>query len=279
MTPRRSVLYLPASNPRAVEKARTLAADVVILDLEDAVGPDDKAAAREAAVTALAQAGFRAREVGVRINDLATEWGEADLAAMAAAAPAFIVAPKVSSADQAAAFTARLPEGAALWAMIETPQALFHLDSIAATPGLAALMLGVNDLAAMLGSGASTEREPLKTAMSLTVAAARAHGLCAIDGVFNALDDEAGFAAECRQGRRYGFDGKSLIHPRQIAAANAAFSPSDEEITWAAAVVAAFEDPANQGRGVIRVNGAMTERLHLTRARDMLALRDLAGTH
>lgn len=279
MTPRRSVLYLPASNPRAVEKARTLPADVVILDLEDAVGPDDKATARDAAVTALAQAGFRAREVGVRVNDLATEWGEADLAALAAAAPAFIVAPKVSSADQAAAFTARLPEGAALWAMIETPLALFHLDSIAATPGLAALMLGVNDLAAMLGSGASPGREPLKTAMSLTVAAARAHGLCAIDGVFNALDDEAGFAAECRQGRLYGFDGKSLIHPRQIAAANTAFSPSDEEITWAEAVVAAFEDPANHGRGVIRVNGAMTERLHLTRARDMLALRDLAGTH
>lgn len=278
MTPRRSVLYLPASNPRAVEKARTLPADVVVLDLEDAVGPDDKAAARDAAVAALSQGGFQAREVGVRVNGLDTDWADADLTALLAAAPAFIVAPKISTADDAAAFTARLPKGAALWAMIETPQALFHLDAIAATPRLAALMLGVNDLAAMLGSGPSPDREPLKTAMSLTVAAARAHGLAAIDGVFNSLDDDVGFEAECRQGRLYGFEGKSLIHPRQIAPANAAFSPSADEIAWAEAVVAAFKDPAHHGRGVIRVNGAMTERLHLERARDTLALRDLAGT-
>ena len=278
MTPRRSVLYLPASNPRAVEKARTLPCDVVVLDLEDAVGPDDKAAAREAAVTALRQGGFQAREVGVRVNGLDTDWGDADLTALHAAAPAFIVAPKISTADQAAAVTARLPESAALWAMIETPQALFHLDVIAATPGLGALMLGVNDLAAMLRSGPTPDREPLKTAMSLTVAAARARGLSPIDGVFNALDDDAGFEAECRQGRLYGFDGKSLIHPRQIAPANAAFSPSPDEIAWAEGVVAAFEAPANAGKGVIRVNGAMVERLHLGRALDTLALRDLAGT-
>jgi len=278
MTPRRSVLYLPASNPRAVEKARTLPCDVVVLDLEDAVGPDDKAAARDAAVVALRQGGFQAREVGVRVNGLDSDWGDADLTALHAAAPAFIVAPKVSSVEQAAAFTARLPDGAALWAMIETPQALFHLDAIAATPGLAALMLGVNDLAAMLRCGAAPDREPLKTAMSLTVAAARAHGLSPIDGVFNALDDDAGFQAECRQGRLYGFDGKSLIHPRQIASANIAFSPSADEIAWARAVVAAFEDPAHAGKGVLRVNGAMVERLHLARARDTLALRDLAGT-
>ncbi|MEH6664018.1 MAG: CoA ester lyase [Brevundimonas sp.] len=278
MTPRRSVLFLPASNPRAVEKARTLPCDVVVLDLEDAVGPDDKAAARSAAVAALRQGGFQAREVGVRVNGLDTDGGAADLAALAAASPAFIVAPKVSTADQAHAFTARLPGGAALWAMVETPGALFHLDAIAATPGLAALMLGVNDLAAMLGCGAAPDREPLKTAMGLTVAAARAHGLSPIDGVFNALDDEAGFAAECRQGRLYGFAGKSLIHPRQIAEANAAFSPSADEIAWAEAVVAAFDDAASAGKGVIRVQGAMTERLHLARARDMLALRDLAGT-
>ena len=158
------------------------------------------------------------------------------------------------------------------------PQALFHLDAIAATPGLAALMLGVNDLAVMLRSMPTPDREPLKTAMSLTVAAARARGLSPIDGVFNALDDDAGFEAECRQGRLYGFDGKSLIHPRQIAAAHTAFSPSPDEISWAEAVVAAFEDPAHAGKGVIRVNGAMVERLHLGRALDTLALRDLAGT-
>ena len=278
MTPRRSVLYLPASNPRAVEKARTLPCDVVVLDLEDAVGPDDKAAARDAAVAAQRQGGFQAREVGVRVNGLDTDWGAADLAALRDAAPAFVVAPKVSTAEQAAAFSARLPEGAALWAMIETPTALFHLDAIAATPRLAALMLGVNDLAAMLRCGAAPDREPLKTAMSLIVAAARAHGLSPIDGVFNALDDDAGFEAECRQGRLYGFDGKSLIHPRQIAAAHTAFSPSPDEISWAEAVVAAFEDPAHAGKGVIRVNGAMVERLHLGRALDTLALRDLAGT-
>ena len=278
MTPRRSVLYLPASNPRAVEKARTLPCDVVVLDLEDAVGPDDKAAARDAAVAAQRQGGFQAREVGVRVNGLDTDWGAADLAALRDAAPAFVVAPKVSTAGQAAAFTARLPDRAALWAMIETPQALFHLDAIAATPGLAALMLGVNDLAVMLRSMPTPDREPLKTAMSLTVAAARAHGLSPIDGVFNALDDDAGFEAECRQGRLYGFDGKSLIHPRQIAAAHTAFSPSPDEISWAEAVVAAFEDPAHAGKGVIRVNGAMVERLHLGRALDTLALRDLAGT-
>ncbi|MBA4001470.1 CoA ester lyase [Brevundimonas sp.] len=278
MTPRRSVLYLPASNPRAVEKARTLPCDVVVLDLEDAVGPDDKAAARSAAVAALRQGGFQAREVGVRVNGLDTDWGDDDLAALGGAAPAFIVAPKVSTADHAAAFTARLPDGAALWAMIETPRALFHLDAIAATPRLGALMLGVNDLAAMLRCAPAPDREPLKTAMSLTVAAARAHGLAPIDGVFNALDDEAGFEAECRQGRLYGFEGKSLIHPRQIAPANAAFSPSAEEIAWAEAVVEAFDDRENRGRGVLRVAGAMVERLHLSRARDTLALRDLAGT-
>ncbi len=278
MHPRRSVLYLPASNPRAVEKARTLPCDVVVLDLEDAVGPDDKAAARDAAVAALRQGGFQAREAGVRINGLDTDWGDADLTALRNASPAFIVAPKVSTADQAAAVTARLPDGAALWAMIETPRALFHLDAIAATPGLGALMLGVNDLAAMLRCGAAPDREPLKTAMSLTVAAARAHGLSPIDGVFNALDDDAGFEAECRQGRLYGFDGKSLIHPRQVAPANAAFAPSADDIAWAEAVVAAFDDPAHVGKGVIRVHGAMVERLHLARARDTLALHDLAGT-
>lgn len=279
MTPRRSVLYLPASNPRAVEKARTLPCDVVVLDLEDAVGPDHKAAARDAAVEALRLGGFQAREVGVRVNGLDTDWGEADLTALKAAAPAFIVAPKVSNADQAAAFTARLPGGAALWAMIETPGALFHLDAIAATPGLAVLMLGVNDLAAMLRSGPAPDREPLKTAMSLTVAAARAHGLSPIDGVFNALDDDAGFEAECRQGRLYGFDGKSLIHPRQIAGANTAFSPTVDEIAWAQGVVAAFAAPENEGRGVLRVQGTMVERLHLERARHVLALHDGTGTH
>lgn len=279
MTPRRSVLYLPASNPRAVAKARTLSCDVVVLDLEDAVSPDDKADARRAAVEALRQGGFQAHEVGVRVNGLDTEWSAEDLDAVTAAAPAFIVAPKVSTADQAAAYTARLKGGATLWAMIETPSALFHLDAIAATPGLGALMLGVNDLAAMLRTGAAPDREPLKTAMSLTVAAARAHGLCAIDGVFNALEDDAGLQAECRQGRLYGFDGKSLIHPRQIAAANAAFAPSLEETAWAEAVVEAFDRPENRGRGVLRVMGGMAERLHLEQARRVLALRDQTGTH
>ena len=265
----RSILYLPASNPRAIEKARTLPADVVILDLEDAVAPEMKDQARTAAVQALADGGFRGA-VGVRVNGLDTQWGQADLKALSAAR--IIVAPKVESAEAVRTLSAALPAGCALWAMIETPAAVLSVDGIAGAGGaLDALMFGTNDLAAALDCGASPDREPLKPWLAATVAAARAHGLMAIDGVFNGIDDAAGLTAECAQGRLYGFDGKSLVHPSQIDAASAAFAPSPAEVARARAVVAAFAAPGAKGQGVIRVDGRMTERLHLAAAERLLA--------
>jgi citrate lyase beta subunit len=275
--PWRSVLYLPASNARAIEKARTLACDVAVLDLEDAVAPEARAEARAAAVEAVRSGGFGPR-LGVRINALDTEWGADDLAALAQTNVSLIVAPKVESADGVRALNAGLPASAALIAMIETPAALMRLESIAGAGGaLAGLMLGVNDLAATLGTGASPDREPLKPWLAATVAAARMHGLTVLDGVFNRIDDAEGLAAECAQGRLYGFDGKSLIHPSQIAAANAAFAPSPAEVAQAEAIVAAFADPASDGRGAIRVNGAMVERLHLASAERLLERHRIAS--
>ena len=266
----RSVLYLPASNARAVEKARTLDCDVAILDLEDAVAPEAKVEARAAAVAAVKTGGFRPR-LGVRINGLETEWGEADLDALAEAGAGLIVAPKVETAETVRALSARAP-GAALWAMIETPRGQIALNEIAAAGGgLQGLMLGVNDLAKALGTGASPDREPFKPWLAALVVAARAHGLAAIDGVFNRIEDAEGLAAEAAQGRLYGFDGKSLIHPSQIAAANAAFSPSAEAVEAARAIVAAFAAPEAEGRGAIRVGGAMVERLHLAQAEAVLS--------
>ena len=267
----RSVLFLPASNPRAIEKARTLACDVAILDLEDAVAPESKIEARAAAVEAVRAGGFGPR-VGVRINGLETDWGADDLAALSGTGVSLIVAPKVEDADAAYTITSRLPAGAALWAMIETPRALLSLPAIAAVGApLEAVMLGVNDLAATLRTGPSPDREPLKPWLAATVAAARAHGLLALDGVFNAFADAEGFAAEAAQARLFGFDGKSLIHPSQIDPANAAFAPSEIELAHARAVVAAFAAPDAQGKGAIRVEGQMVERLHLAAAQRVLA--------
>ncbi|MDO9608654.1 MAG: CoA ester lyase [Brevundimonas sp.] len=266
----RSVLYLPASNARAVEKARTLDCDVAILDLEDAVAPEAKAEARAAAVAAVRAGGFGPR-LGVRINALDTDWGEDDLNALADAGAGLIVAPKVETVETVHAISARAP-GADLWAMIETPRGLIALNDIAGAGGrLDGLMLGVNDLAKALGTGASPDREPFKPWLAALVVAARAHGLLAVDGVFNRIEDADGLAAEAAQGRLYGFDGKSLIHPSQIAAANAAFSPSEAEVAQARAVVEAFAAPTAEGRGAIRVGGAMVERLHLAQAEALLA--------
>ena len=271
MRPVRSVLFLPASNARAIEKARTLPCDVAILDLEDAVAPEAKVEARAAAVAAVRAGGFQPR-LGVRINALDTEWATDDLAALADTGVDLIVAPKVESAVTVHALTAQLPAHAALWAMIETPRALFALDGIAGSGGqLEALMLGVNDLGTALRTGPSPDREPLKPWLALTVAMARAHGLLAIDGVFNRFTDVAGFGTECVQGRLYGFDGKSLIHPSQIAGANAAYSPTKIEIALARAIVAAFATPEAAGRGAIPIDGQMVERLHLAAAQRVLA--------
>ena len=272
--PRRSVLFLPASNQRAIDKARTLASDVLILDLEDAVAPEAKAAARGAAVAAMAT-GFGARERVVRANGLDTEWGAADAAALASANVEAVVFPKISSpADLAAARAALGEEGPPIWAMIETCAAILDLRGLAAAAaatGTTAFIAGTNDLAKEMRCRPDTTRAPLVPALMQIVVAARAAGIVALDGVCNAIGDEARLAAECDQGRMLGFDGKTLIHPSQIAAANAAFAPSEAEVAWANRVVAAFADPAAAARGAIQVDGAMVERLHLEEAEAILA--------
>jgi len=273
--PRRSALYMPAGNPRAIEKARGLACDVVILDMEDSVAPDAKPAARDLAVAAVAEGGFGRRELVVRVNGLDTPWGEADLAAVAAGAvrPDAVLAPKVSTPGDVAAYAGRLPEGVALWIMVETCASLFALDALAAAGGpLAALVIGSNDLVKEMRCRVDAERRPLQAALSLTVAAGRARGLTVLDGVWNDIADLEGLEHQCRQGVEFGFDGKTLIHPDQIAAANRAFAPEPDEVAWARTVAAAFDSPENRGKGVLRVEGRMVERLHLDQALRLLEI-------
>ncbi|MDQ2861459.1 MAG: CoA ester lyase, partial [Pseudomonadota bacterium] len=254
--PRRSALYMPASNPRAIEKACALACDTVILDLEDAVPPDAKLAARQAAVAAVQAGGFDAREVVVRVNALATPWGADDLAAVAAAGPDAVLVPKIAGPADIAAYDRALegaPARTALWAMIETAPAILALDAIAAqapATRLAAFVMGVNDLARETGARQTPGREPFWAALSLAVTAARAHDLTILDGVHNEIDDLAALEAVCRQGADFGFDGKTLIHPSHLKICNAAFTPDPAEVAWARAVIAAFDAPENAGRGV-----------------------------
>lgn len=276
----RSVLYLPAGNARAIDKARGLSADAVILDLEDAVAPAAKAEARHAAIAALTAGGFGCR-VGVRVNGLDTPWGADDLAALGRLKPDFVVAPKIESAEAVREVAARLPAGVALWIMVETPLSVLRLDQIAgAGAPLAVLMLGINDFGERMNLVLGPEREPLKPWLAAVVAAARGHGLLAIDGVVNAVDDADRLRTECLQGRAFGFDGKSLIHPAQIDAANAAFSPSPEEVAKAREIVAAFAaaDAEGKGKGAIRVGYRMVERLHLDAAHRLLARHAAAST-
>lgn len=270
--PRRSALYLPASNARAVEKTRTLPCDVVILDLEDAVGPDDKVAARAAAVAALRAGGFGAREVVVRVNGLDTEWGAADLAAMAQARPDAVLAPKIRTPQDIAAYAAA---GLPLWLMIETTAGVLALDALGRAGrdhGVSAWVMGANDLAAEMGP--KVGRAALAPVLVMAVIAARAHGVAVLDAVFNAIVDADGLARECAEGASLGFDGKTVIHPAQIAAANAAFSPDPAEIIWARTVVKAFDSPENDGKGVLAVEGRMVERLHRDAALRVLALSE-----
>ena len=273
--PRRSALYMPAANPRAMDKARTLPCDVVILDLEDAVAPDAKVEARAAACAAVAAGGFGAREVVIRINSLSTEWGQADLAAAAAAAPDAVLVPKIDGPDDLAAYAQALPPGTDLWAMVETCRSLFRLEPLAAAAGdhrLTTLVVGTNDLAKEMRCRPDVDRAPLLAPLSLMVAAARAHGLVILDGVYNAIDDDPGLARQCAQGAAFGFDGKTLIHPRQIETANRAFTPDPEAVDWARKVAEAFDLPENTSRGVIRVEGRMVERLHLDEALRLIAV-------
>lgn len=270
----RSLLYVPASNPRAMEKVRSLPCDAVILDLEDAVAPSGKETARLAATQAIAARGFGARKVILRVNALGTPWGAADLAAARSVRPDAVLAPKVGGAADVAAYVAGLDGAAPLWAMVETCRAVLRLDEIAGSPGIEALVFGANDLLAEMRAGHTTGREPLRAALGLTVMAARAHGLAVFDGVFNDLGDAQGFAAECAQGAAFGFDGKTLIHPAQIGSCNAAFAPAPEAVAQARAIVAAFDGGE---AGVRKVQGCMTEGLHLDAARRVLAIHEAAS--
>jgi len=273
---RRSALYLPASNPRAVAKARTLPCDVVILDLEDAVAPEEKARARDAAVAAAREGGYGERLLVARANGIDTEWGEADLAALAGAGFDAILVPKIASAADVARYAAHIGD-AELWIMIETCGSLFALEPIAAMAAstrLTTMVLGTNDLAKEMRARPGRDRAPFLPFLSFAVAAARLHGLSVLDGVYNAIDDAEGFAAACAQSVDYGCDGRTLIHPGQIAACNAAFSPDEAAVRRAQAIVAAFAAPDNAGKGALRVDGAMAERLHLDEARRTIAMAE-----
>lgn len=280
--PRRSALYMPGSNERALEKAKTLAADALILDLEDAVAPAAKAEARAQVAAAVAAGGYGEREVVIRINALSTEWGADDLEAALAAGPDAVLVPKVSSLNELmrirAAFAAAGADGrVCLWIMMETPLAILNAAEIAAAAAdrdapLKCLVMGTNDLAKETGASLSQGRFALVPWLATCVAAARAHGLAILDGVYNDFRDAEGFRAECAQGAGLGMDGKTLIHPSQVAPANEIFAPAAAEIERAEAVIAAFARPENQNKGAIELDGRMVELLHLETARRTVAL-------
>ncbi|WP_285019792.1 CoA ester lyase [Novosphingobium sp. fls2-241-R2A-195] len=278
--PRRSALYLPASNAKALAKARTLPCDVVIVDLEDAVAPEAKQEARTAAVAAIAEGGFGHREVAIRVNGLDTEWGAADLAAVAGSKADAVLVPKVNGPqdiDRLQDALSGAPETLQLWAMIETCASVFALEPIAAkarSTRLSLWIMGLNDLAKEMRAHSVPERTPFLPFLSMAVAAARAHGVTVLDGVCNEFRDLGVFEEEARQGLLFGFDGKSLIHPAQIEPCNTVFSPSEADLGWAASVIAAFALPENQGKGAIKVDGKMTELLHLEQARRLVAVAE-----
>jgi citrate lyase subunit beta / citryl-CoA lyase len=280
--PRRSVLYMPGSNARAIEKARTLPADAVILDLEDSVAPEAKPAARQQVMDAVTAGSFGAREVIVRINGLDTQWWLDDLNAVAKAKPDAVLVPKVSRPDHLEDVAERLVDISAdqkirVWAMMETPLAVLNARDIAAAASdietrLTAFVMGTNDLAKETRAKITPGRAAMLPWLMNCVAAARAFGLDIIDGVYNDLADADGFARECSEARGMGFDGKTLIHPNQIAPCNAAFSPSAEEVAHAQKIIAAFDLPENRDKGVVQLEGRMVERLHAEMARRTVAI-------
>ena len=283
--PRRSVLYMPGANARALDKARTLPADALILDLEDSVAPETKALAREQAVAAVRQGGYGHRELVVRVNALATPWGRDDIAAAAASGADAVLAPKIEARDDVLAVVAALreagaPPGLPVWAMAETPLAFLRLGEIAgAHPLLRVIVVGTSDLVNDLHARHSRERTETLTARSLAVLAARACGLGVLDGVHLDLDDDAGLRFACEQGRGMGFDGKTLIHPRQIAAANAAFGPSAGELDAARRIAAAWQQARAAGQGVAVVDGRLVEALHVQDALRLVAIADAIASH
>lgn len=278
--PRRSALYMPASNPKAIAKARTLPCDIVIFDLEDSVAPDTKADARAAAIAAVNEGGFGHREVAIRANAIDSDWGLDDLAAIAGSKADAVLVPKVSSPQDIVRYEKALesaPAGMQLWAMIETCEAVLSLKEIAAmapTTRLSLWVLGLNDLAKEMRAQSTPCRTPFLPFLSMAVAAAHMHGVAVLDSVCNEFRDLDQFEAECRQGLMFGFDGKSLIHPAQVEPCNTIYSPGESELAWARSVIAAFALPENQGKGVIRVDGKMTELLHLEQAEALVAVAE-----
>jgi len=278
--PRRSALYMPGSNARAVAKARTLPIDAVILDLEDSVAPDAKVEARRAVAEAVREGGFGPREVVIRVNGASTEWGAADLEAAVAARPDAILLPKVGSPEEIGRVDRLVAgSGTRIWAMIETPAAILRIDAIASAArvggsAFSCMILGTNDLAKETRARLVPGRAPMLPWLTTVLAAGRAHGLDVLDGVYNNLKDLDGFRTECEQGLDLGMDGKTLIHPDQIAIANEVFAPPAEEVEAARAVIAAFELPENSGKGVISLGGRMVERLHADMARRTVALAE-----
>ena len=284
LRPRRSVLYMPGSNARALEKAKSIAADALILDLEDAVAPGAKDQARTQVTAAVKAGGYGPREIIVRINALDTPWGAADLAAAAAAGPDAILIPKPSTAADVGRVSdamrrAGAPERTKLWAMIETPLAILNAKEIAgaarhAGSPLRCLVLGTNDLVKETRADLSHDRQPALYWLSAAVTAARAYGLDVLDGVYNNFKDSEGYRRECLEGRRLGFDGKTLIHPDQVALANEVFAPSAADVAWSRKIIAAFADPANKGQGVITADGRMVEIMHADMARRTVAIAE-----
>lgn len=282
--PRRSVLYMPGSNVRALEKAREIPADALILDLEDAVAPDAKEEARTQVCAAVKQGGYGKREIVIRVNGLDTPWGAEDIKAAVAAAPDAILVPKINSAADVERAEEALNDAGAkgniqLWCMIETPLATLNIQSIAQKarePGsrMSVWVMGTNDIAKELRAAHTPDRIPMMTSLGLALVAGRAYGLVILDGVYNDIKNEEGFAAICEQGRDMGFDGKTLIHPSQVGPCNTIFSPDPETVAFARKTIEAFELPENKGKGVLKVDGRMVEILHADIARRTVAIAD-----
>jgi citrate lyase subunit beta / citryl-CoA lyase len=280
LRPRRSVLYMPGANLRALEKAKGLNADSLILDLEDAVSPDAKGEARNNVCNAVGNGGYGNRELTIRVNGLGTQWHDDDIRAASQAGPGAIVVPKVNSVYdvqriEEAMAAANAPQHTKLWAMLETPIAIRDAFAIAESgERLTVFVMGTNDLLKELRAQSIPGRAPLLHALSTCVTAARAAGRSILDGVFNAIDDADGFANECAQGAAFGFDGKTLIHPSQLDAANAAFAPSEAEVLYGRRVIAAFDEALALGKGVATVDGKMIENLHVANAQRAIAMAE-----
>ena len=278
--PRRSVLYMPGSNARALDKARTLPADGYILDLEDAVAPDAKIVARQQICEAVKAGGYGQRELAIRVNSLASPWGHDDIVAAATCGGHAILIPKVESADTVRQVenimnAAGAPDDMAIWCMMETPRGMLEAPAIAAaSPRLACLVMGTSDLAKDLNCAHTRERLPMLTSLGLCLLAARANGLAILDGVYLDLNDDEGFEYACKQGVEFGFDGKTLIHPKTVAAANRIFAPSADAVAWSRKIIAAHAEATAQGKGVVVVDGKLVENLHVESARRLVKLAE-----